>query len=143
MRILVLVLGIMLISCNLAVAGDTATQVNPASSADLQAAPPPFTGIIKNKTRYAVSVPSMNSGATLVIPAYSWIEYTAWNQKFDVTVYRHGKPFYCLKISAHPKNYDFMCSKYDFMAEIVKPEPVRKRRIKKKRKCDEGVEALG
>jgi hypothetical protein len=140
MRILVLVIGIMLISCNLVVAFDTTAQVNPASIAALQAAPPPFTGIIKNKTRYDVSVPSMNSGATLVIPAYSWIEYTAWNQKFDVTVYRHGKPFYCLKIAAHPKNYQFMCSKYDFIAEIIKAEPVRR---PKPKKCDDGVEALG
>jgi hypothetical protein len=109
-----------------------------------------YTGIIKNTTKYEVSVPSANSDATLSIPAHSWIEYTAWNRKFDVTVYRGGKPFYCLKINAQPKNYQFMCSKYDFMAEIVKPEPVqrykpvRKRRIKRKRpKVDKGVQGLG
>ncbi|MEJ2673391.1 MAG: hypothetical protein P8168_14585 [Deltaproteobacteria bacterium] len=84
----------------------------------------PYTGIIKNKTRYKVSIPSLNSDATLVIPPYSWIEFTAWSSKFGLTVYHNGKPFYCLNIFAHPKVYSFMCKKYDFMAEIVKPEPV-------------------
>jgi hypothetical protein len=94
------------------------------------------TGIIKNKTRYEVSVPSENSDATLIIPAHSWIEYTAWTRKFDVTVYREGKPFYCLKIQAYPKEYSYMCKKYDFMAEIVKPEPSKAGKYKpmKKRK---------
>jgi hypothetical protein len=101
-----------------------------------------YTGIIKNKTNYEVSLPSANSDGTLVIPAHSWIEYIAWTRKFDVTAYHDGKPFYCLKIQAQPKNYEFMCSKYDFMAEIVKPEPVRKykplrkRRIKRKPQSD-------
>jgi hypothetical protein len=109
-----------------------------------------YTGIIKNKTRYEVSLPSENSDATLIIPPYSWIEYTAWTKRFGVTAYHNGKPFYCLTINAHPKNYPFMCRKYDFMAEIVKPEPVRrykplrKRRIKKRRpKVDKGVKGLG
>jgi hypothetical protein len=103
----------------------------------------PYTGIIKNKTKYEVSVPSGNSDTTLVIPPYGWIEYTAWTRKFNVTAYHHGKPFYCLKINAHPKNYAFMCSKYDFIAEIVKPVPVRKykplrkKRLKKRSKGDD------
>jgi hypothetical protein len=109
-----------------------------------------YTGIIKNKTKYEVSVPSGNSDATLSIPAHSWIEYTVWTRKFDITVYHGGKPFFCLKIKARPRNYQFMCSRYDFMAEIVKPEPtpkykpVRKRRIKKRRpKADQGGKRLG
>jgi hypothetical protein len=109
-----------------------------------------YTGIIKNKTRYDVSVPSENSGATLTIPAHSWIEFTTWARKVDVTVYHAGKPFYCLKLFAQPKNYQFMCSKYDFVAEIVKPEPVqkskpvkKKRRLKKRPKGGEGVSGLG
>jgi hypothetical protein len=88
--------------------------------------PRKYTGIIKNKTKYAVSVPSANSGATLDIPAHSWIEFTTWTRKSDVTVYRDGKPFYCLKLCADPCEYPFMCKKYDFMAEIVKEEPVIK-----------------
>jgi len=105
-----------------------------------------YTGIIKNKTRYEVSVPSENSDATLLIPAHSWIEYTIWTRRAEVTAYNDGKPFYCLKLWADPSEYLFMCKKYDFMAEIVKPEaggqpagkykPMKKRkRLKKQPKC--------
>ncbi|MHB9072193.1 MAG: hypothetical protein ACYC6G_01580 [Desulfobaccales bacterium] len=83
-----------------------------------------YTGIIKNNTRYEVSIPSHNSSATITIPAYGWVEYTAWNSFFNVTVYHDGKPFYCLNIHAHLQNYPFMCKKYDFIAEIVKEKPV-------------------
>ena len=93
-----------------------------------------YTGIIKNKTRYEVSVPSENSGANLIIPADSWIEYTIWTRRANVTAYYDGKPFYCLKLSVHLNEYPFMCSKYDFMAEIVKPEPVGQYKPMKKRK---------
>ena len=82
-----------------------------------------YTGIIKNKTGYEVSVPSENSDAALVIPPHSWIEYTMWTWRTAVTAYHDGKPFYCLKLVADPRAHPFMCSKYDFMAEIVKPEP--------------------
>jgi hypothetical protein len=93
-----------------------------------------YTGIIKNKTRYEVSVPSENSDATLVIPPHSWIEYTMWTRRANVTAYHDGKPFYCLKLYADPREYAFMCDKYDFMAEIVKPEPApRKYKPMKKR----------
>jgi hypothetical protein len=102
-----------------------------------------YTGIIKNKTRYEVSLPSENSDATLVIPPHGWIEYTMWTRRASVTAYHDGKPFYCLKLLADPSEYSFMCSKYDFMAEIVKPEgatgtykPMKKRkRIKKQPAC--------
>jgi hypothetical protein len=57
--------------------------------------PRKYTGIIKNKTKYAVSVPSANSGATLDIPAHSWIEFTTWTRN-DVTV-RDGA-IYCLNL---------------------------------------------
>ena len=93
-----------------------------------------YTGIIKNKTRYEVSLPSENSDATLVIPPHSWIEYTMWTRRAKVTAYHDGKPFYCLVLFADLKEYPFMCSKYDFMAEIVKPEPARKYKPMKKRK---------
>ena len=102
-----------------------------------------YTGIIKNKTRYEVSLPSENSDATLIIPPHSWIEYTIWTRRASVTAYNDGKPFYCLKLLADPSEYPFMCKKYDFMAEIVKPEavpskykPMKKRkRFKKQPKC--------
>jgi hypothetical protein len=93
-----------------------------------------YIGIIKNKTRYEVSVPSENSDATLVIPPHGWIEYTMWTRRANVTAYHDGKPFYCLNLVAHLKEYPFMCSKYDFMAEIVKPEPAGKYKPMKKRK---------
>ncbi|MGC2432756.1 MAG: hypothetical protein WA433_03155, partial [Desulfobaccales bacterium] len=40
---------------------------------------------------------------------------------FGLTIYCDGKPYYCLNIHAKPRAYPFMCEKYDFMAEIVKP----------------------
>jgi hypothetical protein len=102
-----------------------------------------YTGIIKNKTRYEVSVPSENSDATLVIPPHSWIEYTMWTWRTAVTAYHDGKPFYCLKLVADPRAHPFMCEKYDFMAEIVKPEPPagkykpmkKRKRLKKESKA--------
>jgi hypothetical protein len=103
-----------------------------------------YTGIIKNQTRYEVSVPSENSDATLIIPPHSWVEYTIWTRRAKVTAYHDGKPFYCLNLWATPSEYPFMCSKYDFMAEIVKPEPEagkykpmkkRKYRAKKQPQC--------
>jgi hypothetical protein len=108
-----------------------------------------YIGIIKNTTGYDLAVPSKNSSAALPLPAKGFIEYTAWQQKFDLTVYRDGKPFYCLKIEAHPKGYPYMCSNYDFFAEVVaaepvkKHKPVRKKRHKKKKPVDEGVKGFG
>jgi hypothetical protein len=93
-----------------------------------------YTGIIKNKTRHEVTVPSENSDANLIIPPNSWIEYTIWTRSARVTAYNDGKPFYCLNLWADPSEYPFMCKKYDFMAEIVKPEPAGKYKPMKKRK---------
>jgi hypothetical protein len=146
-------------SSNFVAAIDTLKQVDPMALPELQDLPVPglsnktaraFTGVIKNQTKFEVSIPSKNSGATLVIPPHGWIEYTTWTQYSEVTAFHNGKPFYCLKLCANPREYAFMCKKYDFVAEIVKPEPVRKQkpvrkkpRLKKKPKGDEGVEALG
>jgi hypothetical protein len=102
-----------------------------------------YTGVIRNKTRYEVSVVSPNSGAGLVIPPHGWIEFIIWSQREDVTVYRDGKPFYCLKLFASPSSSPFMCKKYDFLAEIIKDEPPpaqpapkkKKKRVKKKSEC--------
>jgi hypothetical protein len=105
-----------------------------------------YVGVIKNRTNYEVSVPSRNSAATLIVPARGFIEYVSYEKDFDVTVYRDGKPFYCLKINAHPREYAYMCKNdYDFIAEIVKPEPAAnakyrkmKRAIKKPKPRPEG-----
>ena len=144
MRILTLIMGIMLVASGVAAAIDTPRQDCPRPPGTLELQDGfPYIGIIKNNTRYEVSIPSENSDATLVIPAHSWIEYTMWTRSTDVTAYRDGKPFYCLKLLANPCEYPFMCKKYDFMAEIVKPEPAgkykpmkkRKYRVKKQPKC--------
>jgi len=148
-----------------ALGGDNALAFNPqedveAALPDMRDLPIPaslkkgkqvrlYTGIIKNKTRYDVEVPSGNSDATLIIPARGWIEYNSWVPRFDLTAYRDGKPFYCMKIFANPKSYPFMCQKYDFMVEIVKAEPKAKRKLKraiKKRKQaaqKEGAAGIG
>ncbi len=79
--------------------------VTGAPPCDTPASEPPqkYTGIIKNKTGYEVSVPSGNSGATLIIPARGWIEYTSYERHFDLTAYHAGKPFYCMNINASLK----------------------------------------
>jgi len=133
MRIMALIFGIILVSSGFAAAIETPRQGDQLAGPELLDGVV-YTGIIKNKTGYEVSIPSENSDATLIIPAHSWIEYTIWTRRADVTAYRDGKPFYCLKLSAHPKEYPFMCSKYDFMAEIVKPEAVGQYKPMKKRK---------
>jgi hypothetical protein len=141
MRIMALIMGIMLVAVGVAAAADTPSQGAAPAVSEVEDGVA-YTGIIKNKTRYEVSIPSENSDATLVIPPHSWITYTIWTHQADVTAYRNGKPFYCLKLTAHPQQYFHMCSKYDFMAEIVKPEPAvgtrqykpmkkRQRRVKK------------
>jgi hypothetical protein len=148
MRIMVLIMGIILVASGVAAAIDTPRQDCPRPPGTLELRDGfPYTGIIKNNTRYEVSIPSENSDATLVIPAHSWIEYTMWTRSTDVTAYHDGKPFYCLKLFANPCEYPFMCKKYDFMAEIVKPEPTggsagrykpmkkRKYRAKKQPNC--------
>jgi hypothetical protein len=116
----------------------TATMESVASNPE-----PPYIGIIKNKTRYEVSIPSDNSGATLVVPPNGWIEYIVWSSKLQLDAYHNGKPIWCGNVSVTPGKYQYMCKKYDFMAEIVKPEPVvkrkpikkKKRRVKKQPKC--------
>jgi hypothetical protein len=125
----------MLLAISSAAAADASKEVCPRPPGTLQLRDGfPYTGIIKNNTRYEVSIPSENSDATRVIPPHSWIEYTMWTRITDVTAFRDGKPFYCLKLSADPCKYPFKCSKYDFIAEIVKPEPKAKYKPMKKRK---------
>jgi hypothetical protein len=136
-----LILGIMLVASGVATAIDTPAPLGPPVTTEILDGVA-YTGIIKNKTKYEVSIPSENSDGTLVIPPHGWIEYIIWAHNADVTAYRDGKPFYCLKLVAHPQEYPFMCKKYDFMAEIVKPEPAgkykpmkKRKRLKKKSEC--------
>jgi hypothetical protein len=142
MASIIAIMGIMLVASGVTAAIDTPSQGAPPAVSQLPDGVA-YTGIIKNKTGYEVSIPSENSDATLVVPAHSWTEYTMWTHQADVTAYRDGKPFYCLKLSANPQEYPFMCKKYDFMAEIVKPEPAagkykpmkKRKRLKKQPKC--------
>jgi hypothetical protein len=123
MRIMALIIAVILVSPGLVAAIDPVDQTGITTASELQEVRS-YTGIIKNNSRCKVSIPSENSDATLLIPPHSWIEFTIWTQKSNVTAYCDGKPFYCLNIFAHPQEYPFMCKKYDFMAEIVKEEPV-------------------
>jgi hypothetical protein len=132
MRIIALVIGIILVTASVGLAADAPVQAGPAVTPEVVDGFP-YTGIIKNKTRYAVSIPSDNSDATVIIPPYSWIEYTIWTHKYDVAAYHNGEPFYCLKLVAHPQEYTFKCKKYDFIAEIVKAEPGWKSKKLRKR----------
>jgi hypothetical protein len=141
MRIVALVIGIMLISASLAGAVDSPSEVLDGV---------PYTGVIKNNTSYQVSVMSENSGAALVIPPHGWIEFTIWTHQIDTAAYYDGVPFHCLKLMARPQAYTFKCKTYDFIAEIVKPEFVKKykpfpekRHMRRKPKRDQGVEAFG
>lgn len=133
MRILALIIGIMLVAVGGAAAIETPRPLGPPATLQILDGVA-YTGIIKNNTRFEVSIPSENSDATLVVPPHSWIEYTIWTHQVDVTAYHNGKPFYCLKLAANPQAYPFKCKKYDFMAEIVKPEPTQKYKPMKKRK---------
>ena len=118
---------------------------DPAAETPLK--PMPYTGIIRNNTGYDLAIPSLNSGATLVVPAKGYIEYTVWSPNFEVDAYHDGKPFWCDKIKVAPDKYQYMCKKYDFIAEIkaepVKPKPVPKKRHLKKKPKEEGVKGLG
>lgn len=122
MKVLALIISIILVSPVLVAASNPATQTDVASMYASQEVHP-YTGIIKNKTRYKISIPSKNSDATLIIPPHSWITYTIWVKHENVTAYHRGNPYYCLNILAHPGEYPFMCKKYDFMVEILPREP--------------------
>lgn len=148
MRIITLIIVVVLVAPGFVLAVDPAGQTDPQTMSEFQEVRS-YTGIIKNRTRYEVSIPSENSDATVLIPPNGWIEYTIWNQRSNVTAYHDGQPFYCLNLFAHPLEYSFMCKKYDFIAEIIPPDPVRKfKPIRKKqppkqKPCVEGVEAFG
>lgn len=126
-RLLLLTFATLLL---LAVSGVTQAALEPSP----QEAIPPYTGVIKNKTNYDISFVSENSGGTLIVPARGWIEYTVWKPDVNLIGYLNGKPYFCEKVGVNPQSYPFMCKKYDFVAEIVKAEPVRKvKPVRKKR----------
>jgi hypothetical protein len=87
--------------------------------------PPPYTGMIINKTGRDVSFPSQNSGAALIVPARGSLEYTAWSPDFDLVGYVNGRAFFCQKIRVGGQKISYRCKTYDFMAEIKRPRPLR------------------
>ncbi len=110
----------------------------------------PYTGVIHNNTGHDISVPSMNSAATLIVPARGWIEYQVWEPSFQITGYYNGKAECCQQVTVNPKGYQFMCRAYDFTADICpgtgKEEPglykkfkprIKKRHFHKKKKSSE------
>jgi len=95
----------------------------------------PFTGVIKNNTKYELSIPSDNSLGTIIVPPKGWVEFVVWDNQFDLIPYREGQPFRygCQKVTVKPQAYPFMCKNYDFVAEINAPEPRTGKTYKKKR----------
>ena len=97
-----------------------------------------YTGVIKNQSKYDVFVPSLNSGATLTVPAQGYIEYITWANRFEIIAYLRGIPVFCQNMNASPGQYPFMCKNYDFVAEIVQidpdPECIPKQRIIRKKR---------
>jgi hypothetical protein len=82
-----------------------------------------YVGLVRNCSDCAISIPSDNSGGTLIVPSQSYIEYTTWTKNFTIEGYLNGKRVFCQKIIAKPKQFTFMCKSYDFVAEIsITPE---------------------
>jgi len=95
---------------------------------------PPYIGVIKNNTKYELSVKSENSLATLIAPGRDWIEFVVWDPKFDFIAYHEGEPFACQKVMVTPDAFPFMCKNYDFIVEINPPVPTPTPRYYKKYK---------
>jgi len=131
-------------------AGEQSRQMQLAALPEAGGPPPPppkkpyvdevheYTGVIQNKTKYDLSVPSANSNGTIIVPAKGYVEFTIWGPTYDLIVYREALPFHCETVKVNPKAFPFMCKNYDFMTVIVKgdfePAPKykkMKRRIRK------------
>jgi hypothetical protein len=84
-----------------------------------------YVGLIQNFTNYDISIPSDNSGATLIVPAQGWLEYINWGSDVRLKGFVNGKQVYYQSLKAQPGKFKYMGNKYDFMAEIqAPPEPV-------------------
>ena len=101
---------------------------------------PPYLGVIKNNSSHEISVPSLNSLGTLIIPPKSWIEFVAWDPKFELISYWEGKPYGCHKVAVSPQAFPYQCKNYDFLVEInpqaaeLKKEMYKKKYKKRVRK---------
>ncbi len=135
-QILTVIMGCLLAMLFLSVMG---CECYTATAPALATAPPPqpleeapYTGVIQNKTKYTLSVPSLNCGATLLVPPKSSMEYVAWAPDFQFIAYVDGKPYFCQQIKVAPKSYQYMCKNYDFLAEVKVEEPKTKYKGKMK-----------
>jgi hypothetical protein len=81
----------------------------------------PYTGLIQNFTGYDISIPSGNSGATLVVPARGWLEYVNWEPNVRLKGFVNGKQVYNQDLRVQPGKFKYMGNSYDFVAEIQPP----------------------
>ncbi len=81
-----------------------------------------YTGLIQNLSGYDVTIPSANSQGTLVVPAYSWLEYTAWQPEIRLYGFVDGRQVYFQRLRVKPRQFQYLGNRYDFVATI-RPEP--------------------
>jgi|GEM_PF-2392006 len=81
-----------------------------------------YTGLIQNLSGYDVTIPSDNSEATIIVPAYGWLEYTTWQPEVRLYGFVDGKQVYFQQIRVKPRYYQYLGNHYDFVATI-RPEP--------------------
>ncbi len=80
-----------------------------------------YVGLIRNNTDFAISVPSDNSAAAIIVPPQGQTEYVIWTKETNLEGYLDGRRVFCSRITARPKAYTHMCQAYDFVAEIYLP----------------------
>ncbi|MEW6387360.1 MAG: hypothetical protein AB1491_07585 [Thermodesulfobacteriota bacterium] len=95
--------------------------------------PPPYTGIIINKSSKDVSFPSQDSGAALIVPAGGNLEYIAWSREFNLLGYVADQPYFCRKIKIGNVKFPYHCKHYDFLAEIKSDRPAPSRQPLRKK----------
>jgi hypothetical protein len=79
----------------------------------------PYVGLIRNFSAVAVSIPSHDSGATLILPPQGQMEYSVWEPNFDIFGYVDGKQVYFKNIKIKPnKKFSYFGKSYDFLAEV-------------------------
>lgn len=84
----------------------------------------PYTGLLRNFSAGAISIPSQDSSATLILPAGGQMEYTVWKPKFDICGYVNGTQVYHKNITIGPgTKYTFLGRTYDFLAEVCPELP--------------------
>ena len=84
----------------------------------------PYKGLLRNFSSMDVSIPSQNSGATLILPAGGQMEYIVWKPNFDIFGYVERTQVYYKNITIGPSTkYNFFGKTYDFLAEVCPELP--------------------